>query len=149
MNKNTIDNIIMSFQSVSKTIKNLEETTATIDQFIGTEQSRLSSILYNVELITRNLEQNNGEITRMISNIATLSDSLAKADMVSVINNADKSLTELNHLLEGVNRGQGTIGQLMQNDSLYYQLESSAEQLNKLLEDVRLNPKRYVKISVF
>jgi hypothetical protein len=37
----------------------------------------------------------------------------------------------------------------MSNDSLYIQLENSASSLNLLLEDIRLNPKKYVKFSVF
>lgn len=149
LNENAKDNIFSSLQSISATIKNLEKTTATIDVFVGQEQSRLASILYNVELITRNLEQNNNEITRMLSNMANFSDTLVSANIGSAIRNADVSLAELSRLLESVNKGQGTMGQILKNDTLYFQLEKSAEELNKLLEDIRLNPKRYVKISVF
>ncbi|PKP52981.1 MAG: hypothetical protein CVT92_06365 [Bacteroidetes bacterium HGW-Bacteroidetes-1] len=149
LNENAKDNIFSSLQNISATIKNLEKTTATIDIFVGQEQSRLASILYNVELITRNLEQNNNEITRMLSNMANFSDTLVSANIGSAIRNADVSLAELSRLLESVNKGQGTMGQILKNDTLYFQLEKSAEELNNLLEDIRLNPKRYVKISVF
>jgi phospholipid/cholesterol/gamma-HCH transport system substrate-binding protein len=149
LSENAKDNIYSSLQSVSATIKNLERTTSVIDSVVGTESSRISSILYNVELITRNFEQNNSEINTILSNMAALSDSLAKADIGSVVQHADASMAELNKLLDAINRGQGTVGQMMQNDTLYYQLEKSAEELNKLLEDVRLNPKRYVKFSLF
>jgi len=149
LNENAKDNIFSSLQSVSATIQNLERTTLVIDSVVSTESSRISSILYNIELITRNFEQNNGEINTILSNMAALSDSLVKADIGSVVHHADASLAELNKLLDAINRGQGTVGQLMQNDTLYYQLEKSAEELNKLLEDVRLNPKRYVKFSLF
>ncbi|MDP2236017.1 MAG: MlaD family protein [Bacteroidales bacterium] len=149
LNENAKDNIFSSLQSVSATIQNLERTTLVIDSVVSTESSRISSILYNIELITRNFEQNNGEINTILSNMAALSDSLVKADIGSVVQHADASLAELNKLLDAINRGQGTVGQMMQNDTLYYQLEKSAEELNKLLEDVRLNPKRYVKFSLF
>jgi phospholipid/cholesterol/gamma-HCH transport system substrate-binding protein len=149
LNENAKDNIFSSLQSVSATIQNLERTTLVIDSVVSTESSRISSILYNIELITRNFEQNNGEINTILSNMAALSDSLVKADIGSVVHHADASLAELNKLLDAINRGQGTVGQMMQNDTLYYQLEKSAEELNKLLEDVRLNPKRYVKFSLF
>ncbi|MBS4060770.1 MAG: MCE family protein [Bacteroidetes bacterium] len=149
LSENAKDNIFSSLQSVSATIQNLERTTLVIDSVVSTESSRISSILYNIELITRNFEQNNGEINTILSNMAALSDSLVKADIGSVVHHADASLAELNKLLDAINRGQGTVGQMMHNDTLYYQLEKSAEELNKLLEDVRLNPKRYVKFSLF
>lgn len=149
LSKSAQENIFLSLQSISVTIKNLERTTAAIDSFVSTEQSRLASIFYNVELITRNLEQSNKEISRIIGNTAAISDSIAKADVAATIRNANASLADLNKILSAINQGQGTIGQLIKNDTLYYNLQNSANELNKLIEDVRLNPKRYVKISVF
>jgi phospholipid/cholesterol/gamma-HCH transport system substrate-binding protein len=65
------------------------------------------------------------------------------------INNADKSMKELNSLLAKINEGQGTIGKLAKNDSLYNNLNKSSEDLDKLLKDLRLNPERYIHFSVF
>lgn len=142
-------NIVASLQSVSTTIKSLERTSATVEDIVNAEQLRINSIMYNIELITRNLEQNNGQISKILSNAATFSDTLAKADIGSTIRNVNASLQELNFTLASINNGQGSIGKIMTSDTLYYQLEKSAEELNKLLEDVRLNPKRYVKFSLF
>ena len=52
-------------------------------------------------------------------------------------------------LLSRLNAGEGSVGQFLANDTLYRNLENSSRQLNLLLEDVRLNPERYVHISVF
>jgi phospholipid/cholesterol/gamma-HCH transport system substrate-binding protein len=149
LSDNARDNLMGSLQSITSTIKNLENTTGTIDSFVTSQQSRLSSILYNIELITRNIEQNNSEINRSIRNLAVITDSLAKADIPGAVRNADAALSELNQLLASINRGEGTVGQMMQNDTLYQQLEQSAEALRSLLEDIRTNPKKYVKFSVF
>ncbi|HQQ12558.1 MAG TPA: MlaD family protein [Bacteroidales bacterium] len=149
LNENAQGNIIESLQSVARTIKNLEKTTATVDNIVTAEQSRLASILYNIELITRNLEENNGQISKILSNAANLSDTLVNADVAGTVKNVNASLAELNFMLSTINSGQGSVGKIMTNDTLYYQLERSAEQLNKLLEDVRINPKRYVKFSLF
>ncbi len=149
LDKNAQTNIIEGIQSIAQTIKNLEHTTATVDSIVTKEQSRLASILYNIELITRNLEANNGQITAILTNAARLTDTLANADLAGTVNKINGSLNELNFLLESIKNGQGSAGKLITNDTLYYELERSAEQLNKLLEDVRLNPKRYVKISLF
>ena len=149
LNENSQGNIIESLQNVANTIKNLERTSATIETLVDTEQSRIASILYNIELITRNLEQNNGQITKILANAATFSDTLVHADIGTTVRSVNASLAELNFTLSTINNGQGSIGKIMSNDTLYYQLERSAESLNKLLEDVRLNPKRYVKFSLF
>lgn len=149
LNENAQGNIIASLQSVATTIKSLERTSATVETIVNTEQLRINSILYNIELITRNLEQNNGQISKILTNAASFSDTLVKADIGSTIRTANASLQELNFTLSSINNGQGSIGKIMTSDTLYYQLEKSAEELNKLLEDVRLNPKRYVKFSLF
>lgn len=149
INENVKQNLSQSLQSISGTIRNLENTTGSIDNIVVQQQSRIASILYNIEMISRNIEQNNSNITRTIQNLTALTDSLAKADIASAVRHADSSLVQLNRLMAGINAGQGTMGQLMQNDTLYRRLEASAEELRKLLEDVRLNPKKYVKISVF
>jgi phospholipid/cholesterol/gamma-HCH transport system substrate-binding protein len=63
--------------------------------------------------------------------------------------NLQQSIGQLNKVLGGIERGEGSVGQLVKNDSLYNNLESSTRNLNLLLEDLRLNPKRYVQVSVF
>ncbi len=149
LNETAKENITSSLQSISSTIKNLEQTTSSIDAFVDTEQSRLASILYSVEQVAHNFEQNNAEVTRILSNLAALTDSLTQADIAGIMRHTDSAISELNTLMHTINSGEGTIGQLMHNDSLYIELENSAEQMKKLLEDIRLNPKRYVKFSLF
>jgi len=58
-------------------------------------------------------------------------------------------LDELEVILAKINEGEGTLGMLMHNDTLYMELNKSAEELNLLLKDIRENPKRYVKFSLF
>ncbi len=149
LDKNAQKNIFEGINSIAQTIKNLEHTTATVDSIVTKEKSRLASILYNIELITRNLEANNAQITAILTNTARFTDTLSHADIAGTVNKINSSLSELNQLLLAINKGQGSAGKLITNDTLYNELERSAEQLNKLLEDVRLNPKRYVKISLF
>ena len=49
-------------------------------------------------------------------------------------------------MMQRMNEGQGTLGQLMKNDSLYHNLNSSSHNLDLLLEDLRVNPNRYFSI---
>jgi phospholipid/cholesterol/gamma-HCH transport system substrate-binding protein len=50
--------------------------------------------------------------------------------------------------MQKVNKGEGTLGQLANNDSLYNNLNSTAKDLDLLLNDFRKNPGRYIKFSV-
>ncbi|HPE43395.1 MAG TPA: MlaD family protein [Bacteroidales bacterium] len=149
LNENAKENIMSSLQNISNTFKNVESTTANIDSMVVEERNRIAAILYNVEMITQNLEHNTREIDRIINNVASFSDSLAVADVAGSIREAKIALAEINLLIASINQGQGTMGKLMQNDSLYLGLQHSSEALNNLLEDIKANPKRYVKFSLF
>ncbi len=149
LNENTKDNLAQSMTNISLTFKNLEHTTANIDSLVISERKRIAAIMRNIELISKNFEKNGTDINRIIANTASFSDSLAAADIVGTLKRADQSLADLSVILQHINEGQGTVGALMHNDTLYFELEKSAAELNKLLEDVRLNPKRYVKFSLF
>ena len=62
---------------------------------------------------------------------------------------ADASIAELNRLLEGLNAGEGSLGKLLQSDSLHAGLVATNKELQFLLNDLYLNPQRYVRVSVF
>jgi phospholipid/cholesterol/gamma-HCH transport system substrate-binding protein len=143
------DNINSSLASISSTFRNIERTTSSIDSAIIEERVRIANILYHIEKVTASLNENSGDFTRIIQNLATVSDSLVVVDFPGTLRKADASLAQLNQLLEKVNSGEGSIGMLLHNDTLYFELERTAEQMNLLLEDIRVNPKRYVRFSLF
>lgn len=149
LNVKTRKNIDESFESVRKAILSLEQTAYKMDDLIGSEKVKISSIMSNLNQITSNLNKNGQRIDNIISNVSSMTDSLAKAQIKEAVDNANKSLKELNTLLAGINKGQGTLGKLAKNDSLYVNLNKSSEDLDKLLKDLRINPKRYIHFSVF
>jgi phospholipid/cholesterol/gamma-HCH transport system substrate-binding protein len=61
----------------------------------------------------------------------------------------DKALNDVQLITDKVSRGEGSLGQLVNNDTLYSELEAASAELNSLLEDIKLHPSRYVKVSVF
>ncbi|MCX6328746.1 MAG: MCE family protein, partial [Bacteroidia bacterium] len=71
------------------------------------------------------------------------------ADIYTSMLNLKSSLEKASALLEGLNKGKGSAGQFLTNDSLYTNLSGSLESLNVLLKDVKTNPKRYVHFSLF
>ncbi len=147
-NESTRDNLAKSFESIKLTIYNLEKTSFTIDTLMQNEKTKLSNIFANIESITQNIKNNNQEISEAIQNIASISDSMAKANILTTLNNIESSVLQLSEITEKINAGEGSIGQLVNNDTLYYNIESATRNLNALIEDIKMNPKKYVHFSV-
>jgi len=72
-----------------------------------------------------------------------------QANIAGTLTSVNKSMLEFSQVMEKINKGDGSIGLLVNNDSLYIGLEKSSRELNLLLEDIRLHPKKYVKLSLF
>lgn len=149
LNADTRKNLIKSFESIKQALSSLETSSYRLDTMIVTEKSKISSILTKVNTLATTLANNSANLNNIISNFSNISDSLAKSNITSVINNADVALSQAASIFTKINKGEGTMGMLINNDSLYRKLDSSAADLDKLLEDLRLNPHRYVQVSVF
>ncbi len=148
-NRETRENLRKSIQSIRITLKHLESATYNLDTLVITQKSRLAEILYNMELITRNIKDNNENISNIINNFSSISDSLAKAEIPKTFNNINKTLNDLAKITHKINTGEGTIGLLINDDKLYNELQKAAADLNSLLEDIQTNPKKYVRFSLF
>lgn len=149
LNADTRKNLIKSFESIKQALSSLEITSYRLDTMVVSERSKISSILTKVNVLATTLANNSTNLNNIIGNFSNISDSLAKANITSTINNADAALSQAASIFTKINRGEGTMGMLINNDSLYRKLDASAADLDKLLEDLRLNPHRYVQISVF
>lgn len=148
-NQSTQQNLAKSFENIKISLDNIKNTTYNVDTLVSTQRNRLASIIANFESISHNIRSNNDKITNIISNFSALSDSLAKSNINQTIHTANKVLGDVSGIMQKINKGEGSIGMLINNDTLYKKLESSAKNLDLLLEDFRLRPERYLKISVF
>lgn len=148
-NEKTRDNISNTFASIKMTIQNLESTSIALDTLMQAEKGKLSRIFSNIELISSNLRNNNEQISLILNNFSNISDTIAKADIGKTIKNANKALTDIDNIIAKINRGEGTIGMLANNDTLYNNLEDATYNLNKLFIDFEKNPKRYIHFSLF
>jgi len=148
-NKNTQESLRNTILSIQTTIQNLERSTFTLDTLMSAEKSKLAMIFSNVESITANLKNNNDKISQIINNFSKISDSIAKANIASTLAKADKALLQLNQTLNSINNGQGTVAQLLNNDTLYQNIENASYHMSRLMRDLHENPKRYLHFSVF
>lgn len=143
------ENLNAGFADLSKTLSNLEQASASLNHMVSSDQSKLNRMIANMESITGNIRNNNEALGSALRNIDSITDSLARSNLASAIDNANLTLRETAKIMEKINKGQGTLGMLINNDSLYVALEKSATDLDKLLVDLKQNPKRYVHVSVF
>lgn len=149
LNSETASNIQMSMSHLEKSLQNVESVTGNLDSLVSKEKSSVERILENAESITSNLRNNNESLSAIIQNFHQISDSLVAADMASTLKYANKALLDFSSIMNKINSGEGSMGMLMNNDTLYIELEKSARDLNLLLEDIKANPGRYVKFSLF
>lgn len=147
-NENTQENLRKTFASLKSTVANLENSTKVIDTLMSSESTRIVHILSNVDSISTALKDNKEEISNIIENFSAISDSLAKADIAHTLMQVDTALLQFNEILAAVNNGNGTISQLLHNDTLYMNIENASYHLSRLLRDFHENPKRYVNFSL-
>jgi phospholipid/cholesterol/gamma-HCH transport system substrate-binding protein len=142
-------NINRSFSSIAKTLETLESTSKTVDGAVGIQAKRIDIILANAESISNNLKSNNEKINQMVSNFGSFSKQMSQTNIKETIDNANKAVSELQAAVTKINSGTGSIALLLNDEKLYNNLTKSAEDLDKLMVDVKANPKRYVSFSVF
>jgi len=148
-NVETRNNLIASFSSIHGTLANLEHASYNIDNLVAGQQKRMELIMANIESITSNIRQNDENISRILSNFANISDTLAKANLAGTLRNVDVVLSEVAKVTTKINKGEGTLGMLVNDKKLYDNLNKTTFQLNALVEDMKLHPFRYLNFSVF
>lgn len=148
-NKDTRENLTRSFSSIEQTFKKLENTSGTLDTIVTGQKTHMENIISNVDSITTNLKENNKNISNILTNFSSISDSLKAVEIAETINNAKLTLKQSNQILEKINSGQGSMGMLINNDTLYMNLEAASNNLTNLLIDLKNNPKKYMHFSLF
>ena len=125
--------------------KSLAELSATMEQF--------HKVAANVNVV---LEENKGQLKGVVTNFhkvsdnfVKISDSLNKADLGLTVRNLNATLNKVDGMMQGLQAGKGSMGKLLKDEALYNNLEKTSKELELLLQDVRLNPTRYVNVSVF
>ena len=138
-----------AFESIQRTVESLEKTSLQLDAMVAENRSTLSSIMTNVDGITTNFKNHNDELANVMTNFSDISDSLAAVNFAATIYRADQSLAQIEEITRKINRGQGSLGQLVNSDSLHDGLIATNRELQYLINDLYLNPWRYVRVSVF
>ncbi|WP_140939097.1 MlaD family protein [Sphingobacterium lumbrici] len=138
-----------SLSSISISLNNMEKITSEVEGLVGSERIRLAKIMQNLESITGNFKNNNSKLNSILSNLDNFSDDLAKTEIKATIDHANKAVKDVQAITDKINNGEGSIGLLVNDDQLYNNLNNASENLDQLVEDVKNNPGKYLKISIF
>lgn len=154
--RQVINTVEVAIGTVNETVDKAGTAIGTIDRavydidtaFVGTTDD-LRKVSVRINAIAANIQDNSEKINEVFDNLATISDSLTRVQYASAISNASNALAQIDSLITKVNNGEGSLGLLLNDEELYRNLEQAALEIDKLTEDMRVNPKRYVHFSVF
>jgi len=135
LNNKTIDGINNSVSNLSGAITDIRKTIQSVNLMIADSQENLKFTLENTKNITENFSK--------------VSDSLSNVDLNKIINKAEEAVSNFNEMSRKINSGEGTIGKLINDKRMYVNLEAATKELEELLRDIKLNPKRYIHFSIF
>lgn len=138
-----------SVKKAQESMDVINKTTNDVDILVKEQNENLTKVLTDIDAIASNIRSKSKQINEIIDNVATISDSLTRANYASAIENASSALNQLDSLITKINEGEGSLGLLINDDKLYNNLEQASLEIDKLAEDLRVNPSRYVHFSVF
>lgn len=134
---------------VKNSDRSLTSLTSSLNSTITENRTNLAGISANMKTLSGNLIETEKSLKPLIGKFNTMADSLNALKIGQAVATTQKSLEGLQRIMLGIEKGQGSMGKLLKDDSLYTNLNRSVADLDKLLIDFRLAPKRYVNISVF
>lgn len=129
------DNIKSSISELSTTIRSFKTTSESINGLVEDNKFAIDETILNFNKISKDL--------------SIVSESLSKSDLDSIMLDLKSTIYDFDLLLKDIENGNGSIGKLIKDDQLYVNLQGATKQLEELLKDMKLNPKRYVHFSLF
>lgn len=124
-----------SIAGLNALMRSLQGSADELNGLLKNNRGKLDSSLTNFNVLS--------------GNFAKLSDSLNNAGLGRTLANLESTVANLDKILTRMEKGEGSLGKLMSDEQLYKNLNNASRELDLLLQDFRLNPKRYVNVSVF
>lgn len=124
-----------AISGLNELMRSLNGSATKLNRILGANEKKLDNSLSNFETMT--------------GNFAKLSDSLNRAGLGKTMADLGTTVANLDKLMARIESGDGTLGKLVNDEKLYTNLSNASRELDLLLQDFRLNPKRYVNVSVF
>ncbi len=134
---------------INRILENLIGVSADVAKITHESKSKITGILSKTDQLVLSLQEMKESLDPIIHKMAVMADTINDASLAETLDNARKASAQLDETLKKINEGQGTLGKLVNNDSLYNNLNALTMDLDKLVVDFKERPKRYVHFSVF
>jgi len=131
----TQENLRIAIAEMSNTMKEFDKAAKSLNGVISGNKNSIDGTLSN--------------LNKTSTNLVKISDSIQSANLGQAVKKLEKTLANVDAIVNDVQSGKGTMGKLLKDESMYKNLDSASKELKELIQDVKLNPKRYVSISVF
>lgn len=148
-NEKGTQNLTNSVVDLSGALHALRLTSESLNEIVNENGNSISKTLGNVQLVSNTIAKNNEEINRSIKNFTSISDSLAGSNIKATIDNLSKVTHDLAEVTSKLNKGDGSMGKMINDKELYENLNKTTKELNLLMKDMQRYPGRYVNVSVF
>ncbi|MDQ4140901.1 MAG: MlaD family protein [Bacteroidota bacterium] len=135
-------------RSIQATILNTQATTEAVKNLMLANQRNINQITSNMADLTNSLKNTEQKFSRLASNLSQITDTLKNTPINNTVRQLNATVTEAQAMIQKFNQDSGTLGKIMNDDSLYRNMNASTESLNALLQDLKANPKRYVHFSL-
>ncbi|MBK8808933.1 MAG: MCE family protein [Bacteroidales bacterium] len=149
LNENTGMRLRDSFIKLQYAIESIHNASNSLDTILSGGKNDIANILFNLQSITGNIRKNNDDISGILNNFEKITDSISKSNLTHTLLTLDTVVGDVSKILKKIESGEGTIGQLINDDSLYNNINKVAADLDLLIKDINTNPKNYVQFSIF
>ncbi len=137
-----------SLGELKMAIHNLGVVADQVQGLVSEEREKFSRIVSNVESITANIKKSNDAVNDIVGNAKKFTDELVTLNFKKIINEATSTISSLNAVIQKANSPDGSIGLLLNDTKLYDNLVETNNELQMLVNDLRLHPERYIHISL-
>lgn len=144
-----LSNLANNSEKINNAITYLEGTSYHSNQLVAENRENLKSITSNINDLTESLQTTNQKINSLVDNFNEVGDSIKQITFKETFQETNKAIKNINDAAAKLNNQKGSLGKLINDDSLYNNLNKSAKNLDILLKDLKANPGRYVNFSIF
>jgi phospholipid/cholesterol/gamma-HCH transport system substrate-binding protein len=136
-------------KKIAQLLINLEAITKNTNELVLANRASIASTTANLSTLTNSLIETEKQFKPILSNLNSFSDSLKDARLKATVAQANKTMADLDETITKINKGNGSIGKLINEDSLYVHLDKTIKDLDKVFLDMKERPSRYIHFSVF
>lgn len=144
--KNNVKNILNNLDLATASFVS---TSASLKQLMDVQNGALAKSIMNVNTFTSNLNSNNEKLNSILESSKLFSQKMAALDLQKSIDTLNVAINNFKEGSEKINSTSGSLGSLLNDNTLYDNLQSTSRKINILLDDIRVHPKRYVNFSIF